>query len=111
MRPITLAQAQRQFPHRFTMEHVPQHATRPVTLTRGATPVYYAPQYASDQEWYDNTIFPGEETMPRRGRWCNSLNQTWPLGQWLDAPYQVNRQAQRDAVFARTSMLNAINAD
>ena len=89
-RAVTLAQARAWFPYRFTMEHVPEHAAHPVRLAKSAEPVYYAPQYRTDQEWYDNTAFPGEETMPKRGRWCNSRNSSFPLGRWLPAPYKKN---------------------
>ena len=86
MRALTLEQAKAQFPHRYTVDHVPAHATRPVHLVKGEAPKYYAPQYASDAQWYESTQFPGEEGMPKRGRWCKSNNPTWPMGVWLDAP-------------------------
>lgn len=82
-RKITLAKARAQYVHRFTMEHVPQWAR--ADRDDGT---FYAPQYRSDQEWYDRTIFPGEsEMVPPRSKHCMSLDQTWPLGQSLPQPF------------------------
>jgi len=78
----SLESACRQFVHRFTMEHVPTWASLPAGNGR-----YYAPQHRSDKEWYDNTLFPGESDLTDRTH-CYSSGQTWPLGQWLDAPYR-----------------------
>lgn len=85
-RAITLEEAKKNYPHRYTMEHVPSWA-------REGQPTpdkYYAPQYASDQEWYDNTIFPGE-VEHFGGKECISIGQTWPLGKLLDEPYQIQK--------------------
>jgi hypothetical protein len=65
--------------HRFTMEHVPEWATRP--RPSGG---YYAPQYRSDREWYDRTIFPGESGHFTGPDACYSRDETWPLGRVLD---------------------------
>lgn len=81
-RVISLADAKRQFVHRFTVEHVPPWARQPFD-----DGTYPAPQYASDQEWYDNTPFPGEGFITKWSRYCQSDNQTWPLGQRLTEPY------------------------
>lgn len=84
-RPLTLQQAQSRYPHRFTMEHVPQWARQ---VRRDGT--YYAPQYRSDAEWFERTVFPGEPRhIPahKRDTSCMSLAQTWPLGQALPAPF------------------------
>ena len=84
----TLREAQRDYPHRFTMDHVP-HWARNVITTGPAAGKYYAPQFRSDAEWYANTMFPGEPDNPMPGRsHCFTRNHTWPLGQWLDAPYR-----------------------
>ncbi len=48
---------------------------------------FYAPQYRSDREWYDNTVFPGEPGHPFDPHHCYSSGQTWPLGQRLDQPF------------------------
>jgi hypothetical protein len=88
-RPLTLEQAKLLYPNRFTMEHIPAWANRPV----GDTPIpkFYAPQYQSDEEWYNYTSFPDEEGHPeyksKRATYCYSTRQTWPLGRWLDYPY------------------------
>lgn len=80
---ITFEQAMARFPHRFTCEHVPAWARQPAPNGR-----YYAPQYASDREWYEKTEFHGEGEMADK-KHCFSSGQPWPCGQWLDAPYQV----------------------
>lgn len=80
----TLAQACARYVHRYTMQHVPAWAREPHNGR------YYAPQYRSDAEWYASTIFPGEPGYPygKRNRHCYTSGQTWPLGQWLNAPYR-----------------------
>jgi hypothetical protein len=83
-RPITLQCARNMYPHRFTMEHVPEWAHKPCE----GNGKYYAPQFRTDAEWYANTVFPGEGSKPRTDDHCNTSGQTWPLGQWLDAPYK-----------------------
>ncbi len=78
---MTLEQAKRKFTNRFTMEHVPQwaHQVRPDAK-------FYAPQYRSDEEWFNNTLFPPNNPISRTD--CYSANQSWPLGKWLDAPFR-----------------------
>lgn len=66
--------------HRFTMEHVPQWARK-----QRDDGTYYAPHYASDKEWYDNTVFPPHNPISKKDCWSSS--QTWPLGKALDQPY------------------------
>lgn len=73
---LGLKDALRQFCHRYTMEHVPAWSQQRAPGGR-----FYAPQYRTDREWYDNTEFPVGKP------YCVSTNHTWPLGQWLDAPY------------------------
>lgn len=84
MRP-TLAQARSQYVHRFTMEHVPQWAR-----TECGNGKFYAPQYSSDSEWYEHTVFPEEEShpdFPRKVNHCYATGQTWPRGLWLDVVF------------------------
>jgi hypothetical protein len=85
-RPITLQQARASYPYRYTMEHVPAWARKPCGNGK-----YYAPQYRTDAEWYDNTVFPGEGGLEPDEAACFSSGETWPLGQWLDAPYEKQR--------------------
>ena len=73
--------AKAQYPHRYTMEHVPLWASKPCENGK-----YYAPQYRTDQEWYDNTVFWPDKRCDKDN--CYSNNQSWPLGEWLDAPYK-----------------------
>lgn len=96
MRLISLQEACREYPFRYTLDHAPVWAGTPAPDGR-----YYAPQYASDVEWYNNTFFPGEPGHPhysaqlrrQRGGGCYSSNATWPLGQWLDKPYRNPRRS------------------
>lgn len=78
-----LEKAKKQYIHRFTMEHVPQWA---LELRPDGT--HYAPQYRSDREWYDNTVFPGEAGHYGPKTSCITSNQTWPLGMSLAATFQ-----------------------
>lgn len=64
------------------MEHIPEWSKR---IRSNGT--YYAPAYSSDIEWYENTIFPGEEDIPNRSRFCRSSNQSFPLGEYLKTPF------------------------
>ncbi len=87
-RPLTLEQAKATYVHRYTMEHVPTWAKGPVGLCRRKEDVkqFYAPQYRTDEEWYERTFFPGEEGCP----WddcCLTTKATFPLGTWLDTPF------------------------
>ena len=74
-RSISFAQACEQYPHRFTMTHVPTWARR---VRNDGT--FYAPQYRDCREWYENTKFPGEHGISTRSRYCESSGETWPLG-------------------------------
>lgn len=96
-RKLTLAQAQGQYPHRFTMEHVPNWAeTHPTPRHSGGdADWFYAPQYRTDQEWYANTLFPGEGDKDVREHYCESRNQSWPLGQQLSAPYTKPQEVSK----------------
>jgi hypothetical protein len=82
---ISFEEAKQLYVHRYTMEHVPNWA-KGNPCPNGK---YYAPQYRSDKEWYDNTLFPGEGHISKRSEHCESSNQSWPLGQWLNYPYEV----------------------
>lgn len=80
-RPISFDQAKNLYVHRFTLEHLPEWAKRPhYDETTNEFIGYYMPQYRTCKEWYDNTIFPGEDWLDRREKFCVSGNQTWPLG-------------------------------
>lgn len=84
MRKLTFAQACAQFTNRYTAEHVP-------AWTRKAAPnnLFYAPQFANDHEWYENTAFHGEPGHFGKRNECRTSGQTWPFGQWLKTPYTV----------------------
>jgi hypothetical protein len=87
-RPISFERACAKYPHRYTMEHVPDWARH-----RAPGGQFYAPQYRSDREWYDLTKFPGE--LPKAfffGGHCYSTGQTWPRGHWLDRPFQRSQR-------------------
>ena len=78
-RKISFDQAKLDYPHRFTCEHVPQWAKKPCD----GNGKFYAPQYKSDAEWYENTRFNGESPLAD-STFCFSSGPTWPRGQWLD---------------------------
>lgn len=79
---MTFAAAKAAYVHRYTMEHVPNWAK-----TAAPNGKFYAPQYHTDREWYDSTRFPPDNPFHKSD--CYSSGQTWPLGQWLDAPFAV----------------------
>jgi len=85
-RVITFEQACRRYHQRFTMEHVPSWADKPIVQADGSVK-YPAPHYRSDKEWYDNTEFMGEGTTAVV-KYCRSTNRTYPIGRWLDEPYR-----------------------
>lgn len=87
MKKLSFEQACAQYVHRFTMEHVPAWA-------KNVRPdgTYYAPQYRSDREWYENTEFPPHAlTMSKKDTSCYSSGATWPLGQALSSPFKALR--------------------
>lgn len=92
-RPITLEQAKAMYQHRYTMEHLPQWAVKPhYNEDTGAFIGFYKPQYVSDAEWYAKTTFPGEGDISARSHYCESNNQTWPLGKGFSAEPCVKGQ-------------------
>lgn len=80
----TLAQACAIYINRFTADHVPAWAKK--VAPNG---LFYAPQFASDKEWYENTKFYGEPGHIGVRHECYTSGQTWPMGQWLNTPYSV----------------------
>lgn len=86
MRRPSLEKAKAQFVQRYTCEHVPAWARRPCE----GNGKYYAPQFATDAEWYANTLFKGERGHHGEPNYCHTANQTWPLGQWLDSPFEAS---------------------
>jgi hypothetical protein len=82
-RAITLAQAKEAYPHRFTCEHVPAWAKRSFREAGGTKDTYPAPQFASDAEWYENTVFPDEQGHDETADYCETRNQSWPCGKEL----------------------------
>lgn len=75
--------------NRYTMEHVPAQARQRPCDHGGTETRYYAPHFRTDREWYDNTLFPGEDGHPGISKTdCYTTGQTWPLGKWLDKPYR-----------------------
>lgn len=81
-RKLTLEQATSRYVHRFTMDHVPQWA-----MDRRSDGTYYAPQFASDAEWYVNTKFKGEDGWLGILTDCYTTGRTWPLGMALTRPF------------------------
>lgn len=87
VRTLTFKEATARFTNRFTMEHVPAWTQR---YTDNG--LYYAPQYASDIQWYERTTFPGEPGHLGTKNTCYSSRQTFPLGPWLSEPYKRGAQ-------------------
>lgn len=87
-RVISFEQAKARYIHRFTMEHVPAWSRlRP--CDQGGTETWFcAPQFRTDREWYDNTLFPGEGHVGKRETHCYTTGHTFPLGIRLDQPYR-----------------------
>lgn len=79
---ISFQTARNLYKNRYTMEHVPSWAK--IVCSNGK---FYAPQFASDLQWYENTKFPGEKGLHGNSKHCRTSGATWPLGQWLDSPY------------------------
>lgn len=79
---MSFIEACQKYIDRYTMEHVPKGVTEPAP-----NGLYYAPHYATDREWYNATVFPPHNVLHRSD--CHSTKQTWPLGYWLDRPYQI----------------------
>ena len=80
MRPISFNRARNTYIHRYTLDHIPAWAREP-----HKPGIWYAPQYASDREWYEHTLFPGEGGIERDSKFCSSTRQTWPCGNWLNS--------------------------
>lgn len=89
----TLAVACARYINRYTVDYVPAWTRTPCE----GNGKFYAPQFASDSEWYENTKFPGEPGHHGMGDDCYTSGQTWPLGNWLDAPF-VEGQAKPTAI-------------
>lgn len=79
-RAISFEAAKAQYPHRYTAETIPAHAK-----TRQPNGLFLAPQYLTDVEWYEKTLFNGESEFADRNH-CHSAGESWPFGQWLDTP-------------------------
>lgn len=93
---LSFEDACRKYVHRYTMEHVPAWSQRrPVddncTDNSEDSFKYYAPHFRTDKEWYEHTLFPGDDGYPfppRTRRFgAYTVGQTWPLGLRLDKPY------------------------
>lgn len=79
----------RQWVHRFTCEHFPEWARKPMSTGR-----FYAPPYISDREWFDNSIFPGEAQHKLQAvgsGYCLSKGQTWPIGESLPEVFALSK--------------------
>lgn len=77
-------QAKAQYVHRYTMEHKPVWANKPKSDGR-----YYAPQYLTDKEWYDNNYL-HLNPLHDKGH-CRTQNTTWPLGKTLASSFRVGK--------------------
>jgi len=80
LHPKVQKDVKRRFVHRFTKDHKPEWANR---ARPDGKP--YKPQFASDQDWLNNTSFhiKSDGTLDNRYKYCCS-NPTWPEGTaWL----------------------------
>lgn len=84
MRPVSFEQAKAMYVHRFTMEHQPAWSRKPCSPSW-----HYAPQFASDREWYDLGRFNEERGEGWRDTGMISGEPTWPLGERLDVPFSL----------------------
>lgn len=94
-RRVTLAQACAKYTQRYTCDHFPAWALQPCE----GNGKFYAPQFVSDQEWYDHTHFPGEPGHimgTQHGGSCDTRGMSWPLGQWLPKPFNQLTRAELD---------------
>jgi hypothetical protein len=73
---------------RFTCDRVPSWALEPAPNGK-----YYAPHYRDDQEWLANTWFTVNDDgkLSKSVVLCESKAASWPIGVWLDNPYEVQR--------------------
>lgn len=83
---INFEAAKRAYTNRFTMEHVPTWALKRPCDCGGTAMWFYAPQYRTDREWFENTVFPPNQMCHDTD--CFSTNPSWPLGKQLSAPYR-----------------------
>lgn len=84
----------REYQSRYTLEHIPSWVNKQINGTH----LYYAPQYATDREWYDNTVFPGEEGLVADAGYSESRTATWPLGRALSKPITDHTAAELKAL-------------
>lgn len=77
--------------NRFTCETVPDWARRQVSEGK-----YPAPQYRTDFEWLANTSFTvnNKGSLSKSMLVCESKDPSWPLGVWLDNPYELKGDRQ-----------------
>lgn len=88
--------ALRCIPDRFTMEHVPPHAS--ILLTNG---LYPAPQFLSDDEWCGLTrVVSNEERLALGIAFVEWTSPTRPLGDFMIDPYVVAENEQVAAMYA-----------
>lgn len=87
-RSISFEQAKAQYPHRYTLDHVPAWA-----MEQAPNGKYYAPHYVSDREWYEKGVFPGEHGLDLDESMISRF-QSWPMGQWLDVPLTAEQIAE-----------------
>jgi hypothetical protein len=94
LRPVSFKEALVIGDGRFTLEHIPEWYRRS-PRRHGVVEMYHAPQFRSDREWYDNTVFFGEAGHYGGPKNYHSLNYSWPLGMWVEKPYRIPGQRVR----------------
>ena len=88
------------------MDHVPAWA-RKICING----FFYAPQFRSDAEWFANTKFKGDAGWHGVGSDCQTSGETWPLGEWLEAPYYAGETICADVrAHSRIAAINKVKA-
>ncbi len=85
-RVVSFEAAKAWYVHRFTCEHVPTWAR---ALRDDGS--YHAPQFATDREWYDAALFPGEAWLSVKETHCHNGKPTWPYGTALARPFEIGK--------------------
>ena len=102
----TFEQAKLLYTNRYTMDHVPAWA-RKICING----FFYAPQFRSDAEWFANTKFKGDAGWHGVGSDCQTSGETWPLGEWLEAPYYAGETICADVrAHSRIAAINKVKA-
>lgn len=83
---MSFEEACRRYVHRYTVDHFPQWAKKPVVPEGMGRIRFYAPQWRSDREWYEYHLFPPHNPFSKTS--CHATRvPTFPMGLWLSDPW------------------------